>query len=229
MNHRSILQGIHASLHSANVSLEAAPDGQTKAEKEIVIYGQIVDFKELEKAIRKEKQEQWEIRVKPGDNLYGGCIRIRRSEAVESDPRYNGGETYVLTTKTYKPDKGNLEETEVELGAEVGANMLEEFKKLSSGGMIKTRYFFKVEDADPDADLVWEVDVYCDEKNEPKTWCKIDLEVPDLRIKRPKLPIELKNVREIPAKNRSEDDQRFLDRLMDREFVTPNPYTNTTA
>ena len=192
------------------VSQEADADGQTRAEKEIVTYGKIVDFDELKKADRKEEQEQWEIRQRDEKNQYAGCIRIRCLD----------GKKYILTTKTFKPEKGNLMETEVELPAEVGANMLEEFKKLSTGGMIKTRYFFNV----PDSDLIWEVDVYFDEKGNPRTWCKIDLEVPDLRIKRPELPIQLKEPREIPAKNRSEDDQRFLDRLMDREFVTPSPY-----
>lgn len=206
MNHHRghpILRGIRA-------SLEAAADGQTRVEKEIVTYGKIVDHEELKKADRKEEQEQWELRVRVEDNVYGGCIRIRCID----------GSKYILTTKTFKPDKGDLTETEVELGKEEGANMLAEFKKLSTGGMIKTRYFFNV----PDSDLIWEVDVYYDEKGEPKTWCKIDLEVPDLRIKRPELPIQLKDAREIPAKNRSEEDQKFLERLMDKEFITPSPY-----
>lgn len=192
-------------------SLEAQPaDGKTRHEKELVYYGKIVDLDELKKADRKESQEQWEIRSKDDSNAYGGCVRIRCIN----------GKTYILTTKTFKPDKGHLSETETELPEEVGKNMLEEFKKLSSGGMVKTRYFYDV----PDSDLVWEVDVYYDEKGEPRTWCKIDLEVSDLRVARPELPITLKEVREIPAKNRSEDDQRFLERLMDREFISPNPY-----
>lgn len=196
--------------HLQVVSLEAEADGQTRAEKEIVFYGKIVDHDALKKADRKEEQEQWEIRSKDDSNQYGGCIRIRCID----------GKKYILTTKTFKPDKGNLSETEVELAPEVGKNMLEEFKKLSSGGMVKTRYFFDV----PDSDLIWEVDVYFDEKGEPRKWCKIDLEVSDFRVKRPELPIELTDVREIPAKNRSEDDQRFLEKLMAREFIAPNPY-----
>lgn len=218
MKYKSILRGLRINLESAT------PDGQTKAEKEIVIFGQIVDFDELKKADRKEKQEQWEIRSKSNENLYGGCIRIRKTEIEESDSRYNSGVTYVLTIKTFKPDKGDLLETEVELGSEVGANMLEEFKKLSEGGMIKTRYYFNVADQDPDSSLVWEVDVYYDENGEPKSWCKIDLEVPNLRIKRPELPIELKGAREIPGKNRTEEEQRFVEKLMSQEFVTPSPY-----
>lgn len=192
------------------LGLEAQADGQTRAEKEIVTYGQIVDFSELEKADRKEDQEQWEIRSRDEKNQYAGCVRIRCLN----------GSTYILTTKTFKSDKGDLMETEVELPAEVGANMMEEFKKLSTGGMIKTRYFFNV----PDSELVWEVDVYYDEKKKPRSWCKIDLEVPDLRLKRPELPIQLKDAREVPPKNRTEDDQRFVERLMDREFITACPY-----
>ena len=95
-------------------SLEAQADGQTRVEKEIVTYGKIVDMDELKKADRKEEQEQWEIRVKDDKSQYGGCIRIRCID----------GKTYILTTKTYKPEKGNLEETEVELSKDVGANML---------------------------------------------------------------------------------------------------------
>jgi CYTH domain-containing protein len=192
------------------VSQEANADGQTRVEKEIVTYGKLVDFDELKKADRKEDQEQWEIRTRDEKNQYSGCIRIRCTD----------GNKYVLTIKTFKPEKGDLMETEVEIPTEVGANVLEEFKKLSTGGMIKTRYFFNV----PDSELVWEVDVYYDEKKEPRSWCKIDLEVPDLRLKRPELPIQLKDAREIPAKGRTEDDQCFVERLMDREFITPSPY-----
>lgn len=200
---RAVLRGFLA-------SLEAQADGQTRVEKEIVTYGKIVDMDDLKKADRKEEQEQWEIRMKDDKHQYGGCIRIRCID----------GKTYILTTKTFKPDKGDLEETEMELPKDVGANMLQEFKKLSSGGMIKTRYFFDV----PDSDLVWEVDVYFDEKGKPREWCKIDLEVTDMRTKRPELPIQLTDAREIPPKNRSEDQQRFLERLMEKEFITPNPY-----
>lgn len=192
------------------VSQEANADGQTRAEKEIVTYGKIVDFDELKKADRKEDQEQWEIRTRDEKNQYSGCIRIRCTD----------GNKYVLTIKTFKPEKGDLMETEVEIPAEVGANVMEEFKKLSTGGMIKTRYFFNI----PDTELVYEVDVYYNEKKEPRAWCKIDLEVTDLRLKRPELPIQLKDAREIPAKGRSEDDQRFVERLMDQEFITPSPY-----
>lgn len=198
-----VLRGIHA-------SLEGETDGQARVEKEIVIYGKIEDLDELKKADRKEDQEQWELRVRVEGNQYAGCIRIRCIDKKK----------YILTTKTFKPDKGDLMESEVELDAEAGAKMMEEFKKLSTGGMIKTRYIFKI----PDSELIWEVDVYYDEKGEPRTWCKIDLEVSDLRIKRPELPIKLKEAREIPAKNRSEDDQKFVERLMDKEFITPSPY-----
>ncbi len=203
MNSFPLLKGIQA-------SLEGVTDGQTRVEKEIVLYGKIQDFKELEKADSKEDQEQWEIRHQSDGSPYAGCVRIRCID----------GKTYILTTKTYKPDKGNLFETETELPPKVGKNIMEEFKKLSSGGMLKTRYVFKV----PESELLWEIDVYYDESGNPRTWCKVDLEVEDLRTKRPDLPITLKDVREIPAKNRSEDDQKFLDRLMTREFVTPNPY-----
>lgn len=199
----SVLRGLLA-------SLESRPDGQTRVEKEVVIYGKIVDFDELKKANRKEEQEQWEIRIKDDSSQYGGCVRIRCLN----------GKQYILTIKTYRPDEGDLMETETELPAEVGVNMLQEFRKLSSGGMIKTRYFFDV----PDSDLVWEVDVYYDEKKQPREWCKVDLEVSDLRLKRPDLPIQLTQAREIPPKNRTEDQQRFIERLMGKEFVAPNPY-----
>lgn len=192
------------------VSLEAQTDGQTRAEKEIVTYGKIVDFDDLSKADRKEEQEQWEIRSKDEKNQYSGCVRIRCLD----------GKSYILTTKTFRQDRGDLMETEMELPASVGVNMLKEFSKLSSGGMIKTRYFFDV----PDSDLVWEVDVYYDEAKKPRQWCKIDLEVPDLRIKRPALPIRLKDAQEMPGKNRTETHQRFIERMMDKEFVSPNPY-----
>lgn len=193
-----------------SLSLESQTDGKTKVEKEIVVFGKIVDFDELKKADSKEEQEQWEIRLRDDDLKHNGCIRIRCIDKKK----------YVLTIKTFVPDRGNLNETEVELDAETGKNMMEEFKKLSTGGMIKTRYNFKV----PDSDLVWEVDVYYDEKGEARTWCKLDLEVSDLRIARPPYPVKLKDAREIPSKNRSEEEQKFIERLMSREFVTESPY-----
>lgn len=201
---------MHPILRQLRASLEAQPDGQTKVEKEVVTYGKIVDFDELKKADRSEHQEQWEIRTKSEEAKYNGCIRIRCVDKKQ----------YILTVKTYRSEKGDLMETEIELDPEIGKNMLEEFKKLSNGGMIKTRYFFNV----PDSELVWEVDVYYDEKDNPREWCKIDLEVTDLRHKRPELPIQLTQAREIPPKNRTESDQRFVDRLMGKEFITPNPY-----
>lgn len=193
-----------------SIALEGAVDGKTKVEKEIVVFGKIVDFDELKKADSKEEQEQWEIRIRDDSLKYSGCIRVR---AIDK-------KRYVFTIKTFVPDRGNLNETEVELGPEEGKAMMEEFKKLTTGGMIKTRYNFKV----PDSDLVWEVDVYYDEKGEPKAWCKLDLEVSDLRIARPEFPIQLKEAREIPNKNRSDEDQKFVERLMQREFITPSPY-----
>lgn len=201
---------MHPILRSLRASLEADADGQTKAEKEVVTYGKIVDFDDLKKADRSEHQEQWELRTKDDSHKYNGCIRIRCIDKKQ----------YILTTKTYQAEKGDLMETEVELDAKTGVNILEEFKKLSNGGMIKTRYFFKV----AGSDLVWEVDVYYDEKGNPREWCKIDLEVTDLRHKRPELPIRLSQAREIPPKSRTESDQRFVERLMNREFITPNPY-----
>ncbi|QVD49338.1 hypothetical protein LUCX_268 [Xanthomonas phage vB_XciM_LucasX] len=192
------------------LSMEAAADGQTRTEKEIVTFGKIVDFDELKKADRREDQEQWEIRSKDENNQYAGCVRIRCIDNKQ----------YILTTKTFRPDRGDLSETEVELDPEIGANMLKEFAKLSTGGMIKTRYFFNV----PDSDLVYEVDVYYDEDKKPRAWCKIDLEVKDMRTARPELPIQLEDAREIPPKNRTEEQQRFVERLMSKEFVTPNPH-----
>lgn len=199
-----------ATLRNLLVSLEGKADGTPQVEKEIVIYGKIVDFEQLKKADRKEEQEQWEIRVKDDNLKYGGCIRLRCID----------GKRYILTTKTFVPEKGDLMETEIELASDVGANMLKEFKKLSTGGMVKTRYFYDV----PDSELVWEVDVYYDEKKEPRQWCKIDLEVTDLRTKRPELPIELKDAQEIPGKNRTDEQQKFIERMMHKEFVTPSPY-----
>lgn len=192
------------------VSQEAETDGKTRVEREIVVFGKIADFGELAKADRVEKQEQWEVRPKETGTKFQGGIRIR----CTSDTKY------VLTFKTYQPNVGDLVETETELDPVAGKSMMNELKKLTASGMIKVRHYFKV----PDSDLTWEVDVYFDEQNRPLRWCKIDLEVPSMDIARPELPVRLLEAREIPPKNRTEEEQAFVENLMSNEFLTPSPH-----
>jgi len=188
-------------------SVDTEVDGNMKLEMEYEIYGKLVEPSELEKADRKEQQEQWGIPVNRTEKNAGdGNIRVRC---------YNDGERYILTSKV-KSSKGNFE---VEL--ESTADQFKQFKMLADTGLKKTRYYFDI----PDSNMVYEVDVFTVAGGEQSPWVKIDLEVPkgfnidDL----PDLPLQLDSIRVIAPGRKKDEDRAFVSELFET-FNLPNEY-----
>lgn len=199
--------------HFQEVSLEAQPaDGKMRVERELVFFGKIANFQELAKADSHEQQEQWEIRITPSaEHRFGGCARVRMID----------GHKFILTTKTFNSEDADAA-SEVEL--EVSKDMFEQYKRLATGGMCKTRYVFKI-----DEQHFWEVDVYVKPNGDFEDWCKIDLEVQteDMLQNRPAFPITLTDVIDAQWGERTEEQQAEVDELMKTVFVRPNAYPKT--
>jgi len=214
INPRSAL--IAAALES--VSLEA--DGKTAVEREYVIYAKVVDFDELKKATRVEHQEQWEIR--PGEveaRPYGGSVRVRKSwtDATVDDP------TFVLTIKTFRSGDDAKDEVEIDVTADV----FEQVRRLCTGGMTKSRYFFPVEHEGQK--LEWEVDIYRYGEDRLVKWAKLDLEVGAKLEALPAFPIQLDEVFDTQPEDRTDEQRAFIDGLMKQYFVRTNPFVPDTA
>lgn len=200
------------------IALEEVADGKSNKEIEHVFYGRITDFSVLERATGDiEEHEQWELKIpKTNENATRGGIRIRRTYIVGG----RGTDQYVLTTKTY-PDGSD---TALELPVPTTRENFLQFQALSSRGMIKHRYPFKVEGTD----LVFEVDMFLKPGSKMLDkdyfeWCKIDLEVTDRSAKIPPLPFELADM--IPPKALGPHTQQQSDQikqLYETMFIRPN-------
>lgn len=202
-----------------SVSLESKGD----KEKEYVFFGKLKDANELSKALRYEDQEQWEVRTPyQGKDRYFGTIRIRKTTKAKSV-------TYVLCMKTSKGDGFNKDETEYTLPSEAGEKYFKEIQKLATSGMRKRRYFYPVEGH---SEKTWEVDVFYPDglSKDPAPWCKIDLEVArrftsaDGKSFPLPFPVTLENVIYAQPGERTDKEQRLLDKLMATVFVLKSPH-----
>jgi hypothetical protein len=199
--------------------LEGIVDGNKRIEHELVYHAILEDMSVLNTAVKKELQEQWEIKVKKTDasitpkNLAGGRLRVRN---------INNGEKYVFCSKA----KAETGDTEVEL--ESTKDQFDQFAAMATGGMIKTRYYFPIkgtENSFPEGDfngaLVWEIDVFKDGvTGEPVEWVKIDLELPsnfDSDI--PKFPFATKQIITSQYPNRPENEEAIVSNLYDEKYV----------
>src|SRR5690606_4002447 len=122
---------------------EDQEDGSFHKEIEHVYYARITDFKQLEKAQSKVRQEQWEIRLPlTNDNAAKGSIRVRSVKEKGKEPEY------ILTSKISLNESGD----KMEVSLPTTAEQFIQFKFLSAQGMIKDRYTFDAGDG-----LKWEV------------------------------------------------------------------------
>lgn len=181
------------------ISLEAQNDGKKALEKELMFVGRLKNKDDLKKADEQIEQEQWIVR---GDTDPESFVRVRSENK----------KTFILTIKQKNPN-GHMDETEMECTRD----MFEGVKALAKEGMVKTRYIFKVPDNDK---LRWEIDVYYDDKGEFTKWCKVDLEVEDLRMKLPDFPVEFEEII-VGCKDKltKEDEKKKRDEAF-AEFVT---------
>lgn len=204
------------------IASQESEAGQTQLEREYVIYGKLVDVKDLEKAASQEHQEQWEIRGEKKDDLrYFGSVRVRAAYANEGDGDAGRDIKHTLTIKTLQRDGEGKDEVELPCSADV----FEQVKRLCTGGMTKVRYCFPI--THEGQDLVWEVDVYTDANDELVTWCKLDLEVQKPLKTLPPYPVQLTDVLDTQPEHRSAAQKAFVEDLMDKHFVRPNPYPKT--
>lgn len=218
-NNRALLaMALAQSIVQSRLSLEggefaAAEDAKTEVELEHTWYGQMTDTSELEKASSIEKQEQWSVPAKPGDDCkYSGSIRVRKSVRYKPGVRDLGETSYMMCLKAFEHGKQGCLENEFEINEATFA----QFRRVSGSGMIKTRYTFPIEGTD----YAFEVDVY----QEASNWVKIDLEVKDPTFKIPELPVSLKGLIKDNPMRRTPEQEKFIEELMKRYFRCNNPY-----
>lgn len=186
-------------------------DGQKRQEREFTYYAKLADPSQLDGAERYEEQEQWGMRPPPEETRkYQGEARVRHCKPSD------GEERYVLTVKTFA--EGDDRKDEVEL--EVSADMFEQYKRLATGGMRKTRYYFPREDG-----TTWEVDVYLTNDGERCEWVKVDLEVPDERTEPRDFPIQLTEVIRGTIAERTEEERKQVAEILNTHFVLKNAYS----
>lgn len=195
-------------------SLEEDPENGTfNKEIEHVYYGRITDFKQLEKANSKERQEQWEVKIPlVGGNAAKGSIRVRSTKIADCPIEYT------LTSKITLDESGE----KMEVSLPTTAEQFIQFKFLAKQGMVKDRYTFDTENG-----LKWEVDVFLDPKGGYFQWCKIDLEVPSMDTPIPAFPLELTNQIDGTSLERDSSEDKKVQSLYDQYFLTKNVYKHT--
>jgi len=200
-------------------ALEERNDGAAQVECEHTFYGRLENFEELKRAVAKEHQEQWEVRL-PKTDANGGAGRIRVRKTIES----NKNPEYVLTCKTKVGTDGD----EMEVPVPTTEGMFEQFKLMAEQGMIKDRFMFQVEGMD----LVWEIDLFYLPGQEVGSgqyyeWCKIDLEVANRTDPIPPLPFHFAELITAPEGRRTEAEEQRVRGLYDTVFVTKNVHVKT--
>ena len=206
-------------LNILKYSPEGAVDGESRIEREVVYHAILEDKSFLESAAKKELQEQWEIKIEKTEpsvtprNLSSGRLRVRK---------INDGEKYVFCSKCKNGDH----QDEVEL--ESTEDQFHQFANMSTGGMLKTRYYFPIEgtegsfpEGEFDGKLVWEIDVFKKHPDEPdQEWVKIDLELPENWNKEiPTFPFPTKQLITSQYPNRPEEEEAIVSKLYDVDFM----------
>ena len=149
----------------------------TSEETEVVIYAKITNPEGLSQANKIEQHEQAQVKTKKGS------IRVRKITEQGKDP------VFELTAKEKKNDS-NVQSS-IEITKRITEDIYNMFMTVCENFMSKTRYTFKVENLrvkvkDLEAsisakDMNWEVDVFTNPKGQVSQWCKIDLEVQNLK------------------------------------------------
>lgn len=187
---------------------EDKEDGSFNKEIEHVFYARITDFKQLEKAQSKTRQEQWEVKLPiTAQNAAKGSIRVRSTKRVGEPIEYT------LTSKISLGESGDKMEVSIPTTIE----QFIQFKFLANQGMIKDRYVF-----DAGNGLKWEVDVFIDQTGGYYQWIKIDFEVPSRDTPIPELPITVYDKIEGTSATRDSESDKKITELYDKYFLTSN-------
>jgi hypothetical protein len=162
-------------MSEGTLAFEEDAGGTTVGEKELVFYARLENLDALKTATGSEEQEQWQVKIYKNGHASSpgaqpdGRIRVRRT-------RYRDGQcNYVQTIKI--PQKGSvMGHTKMdETSFEVTEDVFNQFRRLATDGMRKTRYFFTVTDERGQPTSL-EVDVFPLTNGKTANWCKIDYE-----------------------------------------------------
>ena len=206
MSHNKIFGRVHRlSVLAQALAMEAEDtSGKAGVEIERELYVRVSDLTQLERAVSKERQEQWGIKVpKTKRNAAPGQLRVRRSEK-------DGKVEFIMTIKAVK---GVGERRDVSM--KVTEDVFDLFRTVSENGMIKDRFTFPV----LGTDLVYEVDMFVMPDGSYAPWAKIDLENPPAKL--PPLPIMVEEM--IDGKTSDPNEREKISQIYGEFFLTPNP------
>jgi CYTH domain-containing protein len=107
-----------------------------------------------------------------------------------------------------------------EVALEATEDAFELFKRLSSNGMVKTRYCLPVEGSD----LVLEVDRFKLPNGEYSEWVKIDIEVKSPLVEKLQLPEAFTEVVYNQKNEQTQEEKDFVWNLYENVFLTKNVF-----
>jgi CYTH domain-containing protein len=189
------------------VSLEEI-NGRKSNEIEFTLYAEMTDMSQLSRAISKEKHEQWNI---PLDGKPDVRARLR----LIDDRRHT------MTTKLRREGVTGWEEVD----SDISKDMFDHLRAACIVGHIKTRYTFLI----PNSELRWEIDVYMGGGGEQSCWVKIDLEVPNLQVNIPHLPVDVAQIIVADSPKLTARERAKINRLWEGEWVEIDRPSNVTV
>lgn len=216
----------------------------TSEETEISAYGKIEDPEHLKQADQIEKHIQLEQLLVSGDK-----IRVRKTTPVRGGPE-GVSDTYELTIKCSTPDAAGMKSCQ-ETTQEVDRNFYEQFAKVASRGIVKTRYTFigkppvikGIDESIVLPPIKYEIDVFTNVKtNEPASLIKLDIELNDILDELKKNGIDTQGVKQkfnlqnlpfslngmFAPQNMTAEQKQMLDNFWDNEAVqmlAPDKFT----
>ena len=161
----------------ATEGINDSPHIAKNKEVEATVYARITKPQGLTQASGSEQQEQAEIKIDKKRKF-----RVRKTTRAGQAP------VYELTVKIRTSNTKELTEVTEQTQA-IPVEVYETIKSAVPNYQTKTRYYFNVEEITvatshgekqvPIKGLVYEVDVYINDKGQVSDWCKIDLELQD--------------------------------------------------
>lgn len=161
----------------ATEGINDSPHVAKNKEVEATVYARITKPQGLTQASGSEQQEQAEIKIDK-----------KRKFRVRKTTREGQAPVYELTVKIRTSNTKELTEVTEQTQA-IPVEVYETIKSAVPNYQTKTRYYFNVEEITvstshgekqvPIKGLVYEVDVYINDKGQVSDWCKIDLELQD--------------------------------------------------
>jgi hypothetical protein len=149
----------------------------TQKEVEVVIYAKITNPEGLAEAYSVEQHEQAQVKTSKGS------VRIRKITTEGKEPYFE------MTSKQKLQD--DKAQSSIETTKRISSDVYELFLTVCENYMSKTRYIFKAETINVKVgdmtaqikakDMNYEVDVFSRADGNQSEWCKIDLEIDNLR------------------------------------------------